>query len=103
MSKLLNIALLSAALGFGAVMAVSSPASAADKVYGCYKVIGASSINIRARPFSSSNVIGVARRGQILLKWKRWCTLRGFWCPVQKGSIAGHADKRYLMKVTCPE
>lgn len=103
MSKLWTTALLSAALGLAAVVPVSNPASAADKVYGCYKVIGVSALNIRARPFASSDVIGVAHRGDILLKWKRWCAWRGFWCPVQRGSVAGHADKRYLMKVTCPE
>lgn len=102
MTKLLTAALLFTALGIAAILPASSPAAAADKVYGCYKVIGVASLNIRARPYSSSDVIGVAYRGQTLLKWKRWCTLRGFWCPVQKGSIAGHADKRYLMKVACP-
>ena len=102
MSKHLITMIITAALGLAAVLP-SVPASAADKVYGCYKVIGVSSVNIRARPYSDSDVIGVAHRGDILLKWKRWCTLRGFWCPVQKGNVAGHADKRYLMKVTCPE
>lgn len=95
----ITLALL-AALGAGAAV---TPAAAADNAYGCFKVIGVSSINIRARPYSNSDVIGVAKRGEVLVKWKRWCTLRGFWCPVQKGSIAGHADKRYLMKVDCPE
>ncbi|MEZ5924883.1 MAG: hypothetical protein R3D57_10935 [Hyphomicrobiaceae bacterium] len=103
MSKVLTTVLLSAVLSFGAALPASSPAAAADKIYGCYKVIGVSSLNIRARPYSNSDVIGVAHRGEILLKWKRWCAWRGFWCPVQKGSVAGHADKRYLMKVACPE
>lgn len=103
MSKFIITTLLTAALGLAAVLPSTSPATAADKVYGCYKVIGVSSLNIRARPYSDSDSIGIANRGDILLKWKRWCTLRGFWCPVQKGNIAGHADKRYLMKVDCPE
>lgn len=98
----ITLALL-AALGAGALSASTGPAAAADKVYGCFKVIGVSSINIRARPYSNSDVIGIANRGDILIKWKRWCALRGFWCPVQKGKIAGHADKRYLMKIDCPE
>lgn len=94
---------LIAALGAGVAATSTSPAAAADKVYGCYKVIGVSSLNIRARPYSNSDSIGIAYRGEVLVKWKRWCALRGFWCPVQKGSVAGHADKRYLMKVDCPD
>ncbi len=103
MSKFLTTTLLAAALGLVAVLPSTSPAAAAGKVYGCYKVIGVSSLNIRARAHSESDPIGIAYRGDILLKWKRWCSLRGFWCPVQRGNVAGHADKRYLMKVTCPE
>ena len=70
--------------------------------YGCYRVVGADAVNIRAKPFSTSDVIGVARRGEILVKWRRWCTLRGFWCPVQSGDKMGHADKSYLEPAPCP-
>ena len=70
--------------------------------YGCYRVVGADAVNIRARPFSSSDVVGVAERGEILVKWRRWCTLRGFWCPVQRGDLKGHSDKRYLEPIACP-
>ncbi len=71
--------------------------------YGCYKVVGADALNIRARPFSSSEIIGTASRDEILVKWRRWCTLRGFWCPVQLGEIKGHSDKRYLEPTPCPQ
>jgi hypothetical protein len=65
-------------------------------------VVGADSINIRARPLSTSAVLGAAKRGEILVKWRSWCTLRGFWCPVQSGAIKGHADKSYLEPAPCP-
>ncbi|MEZ5775301.1 MAG: hypothetical protein R3D33_11545 [Hyphomicrobiaceae bacterium] len=87
-----------AMLAGSAAMAV--PANAA--VYGCYEVRGTSSLNIRAHAWSHSDVVGVARRGDLLVKWKMFCSLRGFWCPVEKDGIRGHADKRYLRKVTCP-
>lgn len=70
--------------------------------HGCYRVVGAEAINIRERPFSTSAVIGTASRGEILIKWRSWCTLRGFWCPVQSGAIRGHADKSYLEPAPCP-
>lgn len=70
--------------------------------YGCYKVTAAKSVNIRKRAWSKSPVIGSANRGEILVKWKAFCALRGFWCPVQKGNIKGHAYKKHLMKVDCP-
>ncbi len=52
MSKFLTTTLLAAALGLVAVLPSASPAAAAGKVYGCYKVIGVSSLNIRARAHS---------------------------------------------------
>lgn len=70
--------------------------------HGCYRVVGAEALNIRQRPFSTSTVVGIARRGEILVKWRSWCTLRGYWCPVQSGLIKGHADKSYLEPVPCP-
>lgn len=81
---------------------IFSEAVAADKVYGCYLVIDAHSINIRKRAWSKSAVLTTANRGQVLKKWKRFCSLRGYWCPVQKGSIKGHASKAHLLKVDCP-
>ena len=77
------------------------PVSAATPAYGCFKVTGASSINIHRRPWSFSEIIGVASKGEVLVKWKRFCSLRGFWCPVQKGGIVGHADKSFLTPVPC--
>ncbi len=70
--------------------------------HGCYKVVGADAVNIREKPFSSSDVVGTASRGDVLVKWRRWCTLRGFWCPVQLGEVRGHSDKRFLEPAPCP-
>jgi len=79
-----------------------APFDVAASHYGCYKVVNTTSLNIRARPFSDAGVIAVAKKGEVLKKWKRWCTVRGFWCPVEKGGLQGHADKNYLVKVDCP-
>ncbi len=70
--------------------------------WGCFKVT-AKGLNIRKRPYSFSKVIGTASRGDILIKRKRWCTPRGFWCAVTtEGGLRGYADKSYINKVPCP-
>lgn len=69
--------------------------------YGCFKVT-ASHLNIRARPYSSSDVIGVAKRGDVLEKRKLFCTPRGFWCAVRHGTLEGYADKSNMRKTACP-
>ncbi|WP_295555029.1 SH3 domain-containing protein [uncultured Hyphomicrobium sp.] len=84
----------------GLSSAISTEAQAATN-YGCFKVT-APHLNIRARPYSSSEVIGAAKRGDILEKRKLFCTPRGFWCAIRKGSLEGYADKSNMRKVTCP-
>jgi hypothetical protein len=69
--------------------------------YGCFKV-SVPSLNIRARPYSNADVIGVAHKGDILEKRKLFCTPRGFWCAIRKGSLEGYADKANLSKIACP-
>lgn len=80
--------------------ALSAPAQAASK-YGCFKVT-VPSLNLRARPYSSAEVVGVAHRGEILEKRKMFCTPRGFWCAIRKGSLEGYADKSNMVKIDCP-
>ncbi len=69
--------------------------------YGCF-VVTAPSLNIRARPYASSDAIGVAKKGDILEKRKLICTPRGYWCAIRKGSLEGYADKNYMRRVKCP-
>lgn len=69
--------------------------------YGCFKVT-ADTINIRARPYSSAEVIGTAAKGDILEKRKLFCTPRGFWCAIRKGTLEGYADKSFMAKIACP-
>jgi hypothetical protein len=76
-------------------------ADAHAATYGCFRVT-AKHLNIRARPYSTSEVIGVAHRGDILEKRKLFCTPRGFWCAIRKGSLEGYADKANMRKVDCP-
>lgn len=91
--------LLIAASALAVFAAVPAPANASK--YGCFKVT-ASSLNIRARPYSTSEVIGVASKGDILEKRKMFCTPRGFWCAIRKGSLEGYADKANMRKIDCP-
>lgn len=88
-----------AALAVGTIAPVAGSAEAAT--YGCFKVT-AGHLNIRAKPYASSDVIGVAKRGEVLEKRKMFCTPRGFWCAVRHGSLEGYADKDNMVKVTCP-
>jgi hypothetical protein len=78
-----------------------APSASAASRYGCFKVT-TPQLNIRDRPYSDAAVIGSATAGEILEKRKRWCTLRGYWCAVRKGSLDGYADKSFLVKTACP-
>lgn len=84
-----------------AIGAAADLAPAATSTFGCFKVT-ADSINIRAKPYSNADVIGSASKGDILEKRKLWCTPRGYWCAVRKGSLEGYADKNFMKKVACP-
>lgn len=95
-------ALVLAGTGTLAMTTTTTPAQAILSQYGCYKVVGASSLNVRKRAYSRSEVVGVISRGEVVGKWKRFCALRGFWCPVESSSgITGWADKRFLAEVSC--
>ena len=78
------------------------PVVAQDKIYGCFEVVGADAINIREKAWSKSPVIGTAKRGELLAQWKVICSLRGFWCPVQKGDIRGHRQQRLSCQSALP-
>lgn len=78
----------------------SREALAGPKSYGCFKVVGASSIAIRKSPWTWAPIVGYAKRGQKLVKRKRFCSVRP-WCPVRSGDITGWSGKRYLAKVAC--
>ena len=92
--------LMLALAGLVALSGFSAEAQAATK-YGCFKVT-VPSLNLRARPYSTADVIGVAHKGDILEKRQLFCTPRGFWCAVRKGSLEGYADKSNMAKIACP-
>lgn len=93
---------LTAALLAGLSVAAGLPSpAAAGKNFGCFTVV-TPSLNIRDRPYRTAAIIGTATAGEILEKRKRWCTLRGYWCAVRKGSLEGYADKSFLGTVKCP-
>jgi uncharacterized protein YraI len=99
----MGVATKRAAIGASFGLALLAAGAAEAATYGCFQVTGTAGLNIRATPFSSSAVVGTASKGEILKKWKRFCALRGFWCPVEKANgLRGHADKAFLKKVPCP-
>lgn len=73
--------------------------------YGCFRV-NVSELNIRERPYAASPSIAVAHGGQILIKSKRFCNWRGYFCAVefdQGGNyVQGYADKNFLVVDACP-
>jgi hypothetical protein len=89
-----------AAAGLLLIAGLPAPVHAAS--YGCFRVT-VSSLNIRARPYSSAEIIGNASKGDVLEKRKLFCTPRGFWCAVRKGTLEGYADKSMMRKITCPQ
>ena len=87
-----------------AILAVQSAAIEAEAAskYGCFRVSTAA-MNIRARPYSDADVIGVATKGDILEKRKFLCTLRGYWCAVRTSTgLEGYGDKSLMEKIPCP-
>lgn len=94
------------ALACTAALAVSASLAGAQTVttrpkYGCFKVT-AESLNIRVKALSTADVIGTAKRGDILVKRRRFCALRGYWCPVTFGTVEGWADKAFFESAACP-
>jgi hypothetical protein len=86
----------------GLLLMAAQPALAAGKSgYGCF-LVTASEVNIRARPYANAAVVGTALKGDILIKRKMLCTLRGYWCAIRGGSVEGYVDKAYMEKITCP-
>jgi hypothetical protein len=76
--------------------------AAAASPYGCFKVT-ADELNIRSRPRSTAEVIGAAKKGDILEKRKWFCTLRGYWCAIRtKSGLEGYSDKAFMEKIPCP-
>lgn len=94
-----------AAVGALAIMVLAvpaTPASAIESRFGCYRVVGAASLTIRSRALARSEAVGYARRGEKLAKRRRFCALRGFWCPVRRADgLSGWADKRFLRRTAC--
>lgn len=101
-----TLAVATLALG-GAVLASGVALAQAQTVtkrppYGCFRVT-APEINIRKTAFSSGEVLAQAKRGDILIKRKRFCTLRGFWCAVRTAKgVDGYADKSLIKVSACP-
>jgi hypothetical protein len=99
MTKIQSLAIaLSIAVG---IAALSAPAEALSSRYGCYEVT-VGSLNIREKAWSRSQVLAVAKRGDKLAKRRRFCALRGFWCPVTTADgVEGWAGKRFLKRTAC--
>lgn len=70
--------------------------------YGCFKVT-VPELNIRGTAFSNGPVVATAIKNETLVKRRRYCALRGFWCAVttNKG-VQGYADKSMMTVAACP-
>lgn len=96
-----TIPLFAAAVAAALLFAPGAAQQAQAATYGCFKVT-TGSLNIRSRPYSNAEVIGVAKRGDVLEKRKLICTPRGYWCAIRKGTLEGYADKNHMTRITCP-
>ncbi len=92
---------LAMAIAGAAAATLASVPNVKAATYGCFEVTAAS-LHIRARPYSNSDILTTASKGDILEKRKLLCTLRGYWCAVRKDAIDGYADKAFMKKVACP-
>lgn len=79
---------------------VASAQSSARPAFGCFTANA--DLNIRDKAFASGAVIATAEAGDILVKRKRFCTLRGFWCAVSYDGVDGWADKSFMTVTPCP-
>jgi hypothetical protein len=64
----------------------------------CFRV-NAESLHLRVRPFKQAQIVGYARRGDILVK-RRLCSWRG-WCPVRRGELSAWAWKAQMTQIDC--
>lgn len=81
---------------------IAKGAAAQSSKFGCYKVT-AKTLNLRKRAWGKSDIVDVLERGDIVAKRRRFCAIRGFWCPVRtEGDLSGWADKKFLRRVSCP-
>jgi hypothetical protein len=103
----MNIGFLAAALlaivgSGGFAPAAQAQSTTVRPAYGCFKVT-APQINIRATAFSTGAVLATASKNEILVKRRRFCTLRGYWCAVTTNAgIQGFADKNLIAVASCP-
>lgn len=91
--------LVTGALQAGPVSMTS--AHAQTKSFGCFKIVNASSVRIRKRPYLWSKTLGYAKRGRKVVKNRRFCSVRTTWCRVRKGKISGWVGRKFLKKVSC--
>jgi hypothetical protein len=85
-----------------AVQSAQAQSTSVRPAYGCFKVT-AQQINIRGTAFSSGPVVATASKNEILIKRRRFCTLRGYWCAVTTNAgIQGFADKNLMTVAACP-
>lgn len=83
------------------LVAAITPAEATPRGFGCF-LVTATEVNIRDRPHSDATIVGTAVKGDILIKRKLLCTLRGYWCAIRAGTVDGYVDKAFMEKITCP-
>lgn len=69
--------------------------------FGCFQV-SVPQLNIRLKPDGDAAVIGSVKQGEFLIKRKRFCNFRGFFCAVQAGPLEGYADKNFMAVAPCP-
>lgn len=102
MSRLTPRLALAAAIATGTLLASLPGANAApaDKGYGCFRA--KTSMNIRQRPWASSDVIATAKEGETFVKRKRFCNIRGYWCAITTSAgVDGYGDTSLMEKTEC--
>lgn len=90
------------ALALGAFASTAATEISKRPAHGCFKVI-ADSLNVRRTAFATGEIVGVAVQGDILIKRKRWCTWRGYWCGIStEDGVDGYVDKKFIEMTPCP-
>lgn len=100
MYALMRMGVMILALGTSAATAAEQTRN--QPVHGCFQVI-ADFLNVRRTAFASGEIIGVAEKGDVMVKRKPWCTWRGYWCAVRtEDGVEGYADKKFVEMTPCP-
>ncbi|MGI9405960.1 MAG: hypothetical protein ACR2O4_06275 [Hyphomicrobiaceae bacterium] len=97
-STVLTFGLLHGGSGTGSFV---ETASAQTKNYGCFRIVNATSVRVRRKPYLWSKTLDYVQRGDKVVKNRKFCSVRRTWCRVQAGETSGWVGTKFLEETSC--